>query len=299
MKAQGVTLERMAAYVAVAEAGSYTAAAERIEVSKSALSQAVALLERELGTQLLQRSTRRLAITEAGAAFLDDCRKLLAQAEQTVARARTRRAQPTGTLRITSALDSITPVAQWIAEYRALYPAMRVEYLPTDRRVDLIAGRFDLALRLGRMQDSSLRAVKLMDVRLVLVGSPSYLARNGTPRTPRGLAAHEWIALSVMPAPWRAIFVSGGGRTHSVRTHGSISASTAAALKALAVSGAGIAALPESIVQAELAAGILQQVLSNHRLPQLYFYAVYPATLPPPAKTRAFIDLAKERAARA
>jgi DNA-binding transcriptional LysR family regulator len=299
MKAAGVTLERMAAYVAVAEAGSFTAAAERMEISKSALSQAVALLERELGAQLLQRSTRRIAITESGAAFLHDCRVLLAQAEQTVERARTRRAELTGTLRITSALDSITPVAQWIVEYRARYPAMRVEYLPTDQRMDLIEGHFDLAFRLGRMQDSSLHAVRLMDVKLVLVAAPSYLARHGVPRTARELSTHEWLALSVMPTPWTVSFLSRGGKPRSVRMHGSISASTAAALKALALAGAGIAALPDSIVQTELEEGRLQDILRSHRLPQLYFYAVYPATLPPPAKTRAFIDLAKERARRA
>lgn len=292
-------LDQMAAFVAVAEAGSFTAAAARMDVSKSALSQAVAQLERELGAQLLQRSTRRLAITEAGAAFLADCRALLTQAEQVVERARTGRTQLSGTLRITSALDSITPVAEWIAEYRTRYPAMRVEYLPTDQRVDLIEGRFDLALRLGRMQDSSLRAAKLMDLRLLLVASPEYLARHGTPRTPRQLAAHEWLALSVMPAPWSAVFVSRSGRTQSVRMQGSVSASTAAALRALSLAGAGVAALPEPIVRADLDSGRLKQLLPGCRLPQLYFYAVYPGTREPPAKTRAFIDLAKERAGRA
>jgi DNA-binding transcriptional LysR family regulator len=296
MKAQGVSLERMAAFAAVADAGSFTAAAARMELSKSALSQAVALLERELGVQLLQRSTRRLAITEAGAAFLADCRALLAPAEQVIERARGGRTQLSGTLRITSALDSIAPVAEWIAEYRARYPAMRVEYLPTDQRMDLIEGRFDLALRLGRMQDSSMRAARLTDLRLLLVASPAYLVRHGTPRTPRELAAHEWLVLSVMPSPWSAVFVSRGGKTQSVRMRGSVSSSAAAALKALALAGAGVAALPEPIVSTELNEGRLKQLLANYRLPQLYFCAVYPSTLTPPAKTRAFIDLAKERA---
>lgn len=299
MRTAGTNLAQLGAFVAVAEAGSFTAGAERMDVSKSALSQAVARLERELGVQLLQRSTRRLAITEAGAAFLNDCRTLLAQTEQAVERARTRRAELAGTLRITSALDSITPVAQWIAEYRERYPAVRIEYLPTDQRVDLIEGRFDLALRLGRMQDSSLRAVKLMDLRLLLVASPAYLARRGAPRTPRELAAHEWLALSVMPSPWTAIFVGRRGKTQSIRMRGSVSASAAAAQKALALAGAGVAALPEPIVSAEIDDGRLRQLLPGYRLPQLYFYAVYPDTRALPAKTRAFIDLAKDRAGRA
>jgi len=295
MSARGIDLDRMAAFVAVAEAGSFTAAAERMDLTKSALSQAVAVLERELGVQLLQRSTRRLAITDAGSSFLSDSRTLLAQAEQAIERARTHKASLTGTLRVTSALDSVTLVARWIAEYRERYPAMRVEYLPTDQRMDLIEGRFDLALRLGRMQDSSLRAVKLMDLELVLVASPAYLARRGTPHHPKDLSSHEWLALSVMPAPWTVAFVPRGGKLITVRMRGSISASAAAALKSLALAGAGIAALPLPMVQAELDAGHVRRLLRQYRPPPLYFYAVYPGTMAPPAKTRAFIDLAKQR----
>src|SRR5688572_7106562 len=133
MKTPAVSIGRLAAFVAVAEAGSFTAAAERMDTTKSALSRSVALLERELGAQLLQRSTRRLAITEAGEAFLRDCRALLGEAQALVERARTGRAQPSGTLRLTSPHASATLVAGWIAAYRERYPEMRVDYVPTDR----------------------------------------------------------------------------------------------------------------------------------------------------------------------
>lgn len=296
--ARSIDLARLEAFVAVADAGSFTAAAQRGDVTKSALSQAVALLERELGVQLLQRSTRRMALTEAGRAFLEDCRALLAQAEQAVERARTGRASLSGTLRLTSTLESAVLVAQWIAEYCARYPGMRVEYQPTDQRVDLIEARFDLGLRTGLMRDSQLHAVKLMDVELLLVAADTYVARHGAPRTPAQLASHEWLALSVVPTPWTAPLTARNGNVVNVRARGSISTSAAVALKSLALAGAGIAALPEPMVRAELEAGALQRMLPGYRMPQLAFFAVYPGTMAPPAKTRAFIDLAKERSGR-
>src|SRR5688572_21635819 len=166
MKAPAISLARLAAFAAVAEAGSFTAAAERMDMTKSAVSQAVALLERELGAQLLQRSTRKLAITEAGEAFLADCRALLAGAEAAVERARTGRTQPSGTLRLTSPQESAGMVCAWIAAYRERYPAMRIDYVPTDRTLDVIADRFDLAIRIGPMADSRLRAVVLEELEL-------------------------------------------------------------------------------------------------------------------------------------
>jgi DNA-binding transcriptional LysR family regulator len=155
MRTPAISLARLVAFVAVAEAGSFTAAAERLNTTKSAVSQAVAVLERELGVQLLQRSTRKLAITEAGESFLADCRALLAAAEGVMERAHTGRAQPSGTLRLTSTQAMAGMVAGWIATYREHYPAMRVDFVPTDRRLDLIAERFDLTIRIGPMSDSS------------------------------------------------------------------------------------------------------------------------------------------------
>jgi DNA-binding transcriptional LysR family regulator len=297
MKSRAVQLDRMAAFAAVADAGSFTGAADRLGVAKSGLSQTVSALERELGIQLLHRSTRRLAVTEAGATFLADCRLLLDEADRVVERARTGTAALSGTLRITSALDSVPLICAWIAEYRMLYPAMRIEYLPTDLQLDLIEGNFDLAFRIGLMRDSRLRAARLVDVALLLVAAPQYLAQRGTPKKPADLAAHEWLCLSVVPTPWTLAFKSPAGKTSTVRMTGSISVSAAAALRSLALAGAGVAALPEPIAQADIEDGRLVRLLPRYRLPQLYFYAVYPGNMAPPAKTRAFIDLAKLRAA--
>jgi DNA-binding transcriptional LysR family regulator len=294
MKAAAISLGRLAAFAAVAEAGSFTAAAERLNTTKSAVSQAVAVLERELGVQLLQRSTRKLAITEAGEAFLLDCRALLAAAEAAMERASTRRAQPSGTLRLTSPQGSAGMVARWIATYRERYPAMRVDYVPTDRKLDVIAEHFDLAIRVGPMADSGLRAVVLEELGLWIVAAASYLARHGTPRKPAELARHEWIALSLLPAPWSIEFKR-GGRKERVKLRGSISAASTDAVLQLVIQGAGMSVFPGTAdLRSAVEAGRLVRLFPNWTTGHMFLYAAYPGNTAPPAKTRAFIDIAKE-----
>jgi DNA-binding transcriptional LysR family regulator len=293
MKMPAISLGRLAAFVAVAEAGSFTAAAERMDTTKSALSQSVALLERELGAQLLQRSTRKLAITEAGEAFLADCRALLGEADAVVERARTGRAQPSGTLRLTSPHASAEMVARWIAAYRERHPGMRIDYVPTDHTLDVIADRFDLAIRIGPMADSRLRAVVLEEVELWTVASPEYLARRGSPKRPSDLAGHEWVALSLLPAPWTVDYFRGGKRTR-VRLRGSVSAASNAAVHSLVIEGAGISVFPNvAPLPADVEGGRLVRLLRGWSMRRMFHYAAYPGSIAPPAKTRAFIDLAK------
>jgi DNA-binding transcriptional LysR family regulator len=294
MKAPAISLGRLAAFTAIAEAGSFTAAAERLNTTKSAVSQAVSLLERELGAQLLQRSTRRLAITEAGQAFLLDCRALLAGAEAAMERARTTRAQPSGTLRLTSPQVSASLVAGWIANFRERYPAMRVDYVPTDRKLDLIAEQFDLTIRIGPMADSRLRAVILEEIEVWILASPAYISRHGMPRKPADLAGHEWIALSLLPAPW-SIVLERGGRKVRVKMRGSISVAGTDAVLRLVSRGAGISSFPNiADVRAEVLAGRLVRLFPGWAAGRMFLHAAYPGNIAPPAKTRAFIDLAKE-----
>jgi DNA-binding transcriptional LysR family regulator len=293
MRTPAVSLARLVAFVAVAEAGSFTAAADRLNTTKSAVSQAVAVLERELGAQLLQRSTRKLAITEQGEAFLADCRTLLADAQAAMERARTGRAQPSGTLRLTSTHGVATMVASWIATYREHYPAMRVDYVPTDQKLDLIAERFDLSIRIGPMADSSLRAVVLEEIELWPVAAPSYLAKHGAPRKPADLTSHEWIALSLLPSPW-TIDLQRGERKARVKLRGSITVASNDALFRLVLQGTGIAAFPcTAEVRDEVAAGRLVRLLPGWAMRRMFLYAAYPGNIAPPAKTRTFIDLAK------
>ena len=211
-------------------------------------------------------------------------------------RARTGRAQPSGTLRLTSTQGMSGMVAGWIATYRERYPAMGVDYVPTDRKLDLIAERFDLAIRIGPMADSALRCVVLEELDIWTVAAAGYLARHGTPRKPAELAQHEWIALSLLPAPWSMDFER-GGRKMRVKMRGSVSAGSTDAVVRLVIHGAGISAFPATAdLRGEVEAGRLVRLLSGWTTRRMFLYAAYPGNIAPPAKTRAFIDLAKEAA---
>lgn len=254
----------------------------------------MAVLERELGAQLLQRSTRKVAITEAGESFLADCRALLADAEAAIERARTGRTLPSGTLRLTSTQGMASMIAGWIATYRERYPAMRVDYVPTDRRLDLIAERFDLTIRIGPMADASLRAVVLEELELWTVAAPGYLAQHGMLRKPAELARHEWIALSLLPSPWSIDFER-AGRKVRVKTRGSISVASNDALLRLVIQGTGISAFPSTAdLRGEVETGRLVRLFPGWTTRRMFLYAAYPGRIAAPAKTRAFIDLAKE-----
>lgn len=287
-------LARLHIFVAVTEAGSFTAAAERLALTKSAVSQGVAALERELGVQLLQRSTRQVAITQAGEAFLADARALLAQAEQVVERARAHQGELSGLLRITSSIDAASFIAPLIAEYSAQHPLMRIEYVPTDELIDLVRENIDLSLRVTGARDSSLRAVGLAELPIWCVASPSYLKARGAPQRVQDLADHEWIAFTRLTSPWSLRFRV-GRRDVTVRVRGRISTSMTSAARALAIAGAGITGAPEFSLRAEVQAGRLVRVLPDARLPPVSLYAAWPGRIEPPAKTRAMIELAKAR----
>lgn len=290
-----MNLTRLEVFVAVCAAGSFTRAAERLALTKSAVSQHVAALERELGVQVLHRSTRSLTLTEAGASLRDDARTLLEQAERLAQRTRQQAAQLTGTLRLTSAEDTAGWVAPLIAEYVRRHPGMHVEYRPSDRLLDLVAEGIDLSLRTTGRRDSSLRAVNLAVFDVWCVASPQYLAERGTPRRLADLASHGWIAFTPIPHPWT---LRTRDEKASVRLQRSISTSSTAGGRALALAGAGLFAAPHFALEAEVAAGRLVRLLPGLKLPQVSLYAAWPGRGEPPRKTREFIELAKVKRGR-
>jgi len=260
------------------------------------VSQAVAALERELGVQLLQRSTRRLAITQAGEAFLADCRALLVQAGQVVERARERQGELSGLLRVTSGVEVAALLAPVIAEYAAHHPLVRIEYLPTDELVDLVKENIDLSLRVTVARDSSLRAAGLAEMQVWCVASPAYLEARGTPRGVEELAAHEWIAFARLVNPWLLRFRV-GRREVVVRPRGRISTSASYAGRSLALAGAGIFGAPDFALRADVEAGRLVRLFPEAQLPPISLYVAWPGRMEPPARTRAFIELVKVRLA--
>ncbi|MET0506249.1 MAG: LysR family transcriptional regulator [Luteibacter sp.] len=295
--APDINLNRLAVFVALVRAGSFTAAAEQLGTTKAMVSQHLAKLEEELGVTLLIRSTRRMALTDAGERFHEDCARVLADAEDAITRLGECRDTPMGTLRVTAAGDhGIAVVAPALAEFAERYPQVRVELSVTDSITDLIAERFDLAIRLGWLRDSTLRATRLASFRQCLVASPGYLARHGTPGVPADLSTHRWIAVTVLASPTRWTFTDADGAEHAVQTRAVASANSAAAAYRFVLEGLGISVLPDYVVAADVAAGRLIALLPDHSLPEGGVHAVYPGRQPP-VKVRAFIDLLKARLA--
>lgn len=294
-----VNLNRLAIFVALVRAGSFTAAAEQLGITKAMVSQHLLRLERELGVTLIVRSTRRMALTEAGAVFHTDCVQLLEQAQTAIERMGDRRNTPTGTLRLTTSTDyGIAVIAPALADFRRLHPSLQVDLVINDQISDLIAERFDLAIRIGWLRDSSLRAARLGSFRQLVMASPAYLAEHGMPRRPEDLANHPWIAMSALTAPLRWTFTRGTRTRRIVRMTQAMQANNAAAIRALVLSGAGISVLPDYLVQDDdIQAGRLQVLLAQYRLPEGGIHAVYPDPQPP-AKVRAFIDFMRDRIAR-
>lgn len=294
MDATGINLNRLAVFAALVRAGSFTAAAEKLGMTKSMVSQHLARLEKELGVSLLLRTTRRMVLTEAGAAFHADCETLLADAEAAIRRVGADRATPSGTLRVTAAGDyGPAVVAPALASFVRRFPQVRAELVATDRIADPIAERFDVAIRVGWLRDSSLRATRLAAFRQRLVAAPAHLDEHGTPRRPEDLARQSWVELTALASPLRWTFTAADGARRVVRMRATIQANSTLAVRALLRAGAGYSVLPDYLADEDVQAGRLLHVLPRWRLPDGGIHAVYPDRQPP-AKVRAFIDHLRE-----
>jgi DNA-binding transcriptional LysR family regulator len=296
MPASGaVNLNRLAAFAAVVEAGSFTAAADKLGLTKAMVSQHVSRLEKELGVALLSRTTRKVVPTEAGSAFYGDCAPVLQEMEAAIARVGGKSEVPSGTLRMTVPEDyGAAVVVPVIAGFLREHPGIRVELVATDQVVDLVAGRFDLAIRTGWLRDSSLRAARFGTFDQVVAASPAYLKAHGTPRRPEDLATHRWVALTLLRSPLTWAFAGRDGRSATVRVAPAASTNSTASLRAFMREGVGIAVLPDYMLAADIAAGRLVRVLPGWGLPQGGVHAVYPNARFTSAKVRAFVDFLRD-----
>jgi DNA-binding transcriptional LysR family regulator len=283
-------LAGMRVFVAVVEAGGFAAAASRLGMSRAMVSKHVSRLEDHLGTRLLNRTTRRLSLTEPGAAFHERSTQILAdiaEAEQVAGRLTV---QPRGVLRITMpvsyGLHRLGPV---IAEYARRHPQVKLDLSLSDRRADLIDEGFDLAIRIGRLQESNLIARKLGTERSIIVAAPSYLEKHGAPQTPQDLTRHVCLGYSLARSgdEWR---LQGPEGVVTVRCAGTIRADNGDMLRLAAVHGAGLIFQPRFIVEQDVRAGRLVQVLPDYRSEELGMYAMYPSRRHLSAKVRSFID---------
>jgi DNA-binding transcriptional LysR family regulator len=290
-----INLNRLTTFVAVVEAGSLTAAAERLGLAKSMVSKHMQLLEQEIGVTLLLRSTRKLSLTEAGRNFYSASRQLLQAAGQAIEQARSGSESPQGTLRVAAPIDyGLIVVSPVLAQLRARYPALKIDLICGDHIIDLIAEGIDVTVRLGKLADSGHMAARIATLRHWLVASPEFLARHGTPATPDDLPQLPHVALSVLRQPTQFTLVDGAGNQVEVRMRNTVfSSNTAYATRAAALSGDGVLRSTVFAVKDDVAAGRLVRVLPGWSQPHSDIHAVYPASAHLPQKVRVFIDALK------
>lgn len=265
----------MRVFSTVVETGSFARAAEQLQLSATATSRHVAELEKHLGAQLLQRSTRRLNLTGVGAEYYDRCRLILADVEEAEAQAATAESQPKGLLRISLPHSfGLRYIAPLMTEFCRRYPELQLEFNFSDRTVDLVEEGIDMALRITAELKTSLVARKLAPVRVVCCAAPAYLERHGTPQSPDELRMHNCLTYSYAPTVNTWTFLR-DGREIPVQVKGQLRANNGDMNRLAAINGLGIILLPAFMVCDELRSGSLKPILTGYDLPGLDVYAVY------------------------
>ncbi len=289
-------LQQMRVFAAVVDAGSFVGAAEEIDLSKAAVSRHVQELEARLGVRLLQRTTRRLSLTDEGEVFHARCKDLLANVEEAEAEITARAGAAAGVLKINVPVSfgNLHLAPLW-GLFLARNPKVTLDITLSDRVVDLVDEGFDLAVRIARLPDSSLVSRKLASTRLIICASPDYLRQHGTPAHPADLAHHAVVAysLSSMGDNWR--FDGPDGST-TVKVRPRLHTNSGDTCRAVALQHQGIVFQPSFLVGDDLKSGALVQLLANHLSTALGIYAVYPSRKHLSPKVRVLVDFLIEQA---
>jgi len=281
-------------FVAVVENGGFSAAARSLGVSKSAVSKRINQLEAHLGVRLLHRTTRKLSLTEAGERYFEHASQALAAAGQAEDAVTELQGEPQGQLRINAPMSfGRLHVAPLIPKFLKRYPKLQIDLVMDDRKVDLVAGGFDVAIRAGNLPASTLIARKLAPLHMVLCASPDYVDRCGQPGRPAELSSHNCVLYSYSSDAneWTLI---GGGGAETVTVSGSYQVNNSEALLEALREGVGIGRLPTFVAGPDLKTGRLVKLFESYRLPDFTVYAVFPERQYLPAKVRAFLDFAIE-----
>ncbi len=285
------SLGDIAVFVQVVRDGSFTKAAERLELSRSVVSKYVTRLEEKLGARLLNRTTRRLSLTEAGRVFYERSRRGLEDIEEAEAEVSRLQEEPRGVLRVNSPMSfGILHVAPALPEFLAAYPEVSIDMNLDDRKVDVIKEGFDISIRITDLPDSSLVARRLAPCRHAIVAAPSYLEKHGTPQAPEDLQDHNIISYQYQESATEWHFLSADNKQISVPVSGSIQMNNSLALRKALLEGTGIMRTPTFVVGDDLAAGRLVPLLKNYRTLEVSIYLVYPQRRHLSPKVRAFID---------
>lgn len=287
-------LEAWAIFASVVEHRSFSAAADAIGLSKATVSKAITRLEAHLGQSLFHRTSRRLALTEAGKPLAEHAGRILAEARLAEESANDAASAPTGRVRLAAPMSfGIKNVAPLLAEFLAAHPGIEVDLHLSDARVDIVAEGFDIALRIAELPDSSLRARRLCTIRAHLVAAPRYLEANGTPTHPAQLGEHKLFGYSNVVGPWR--FQGPGGAEVSVRAQGPLTANSGEAIVPALVAGLGIARLPDFIIDAYLATGALITILPEWAPAPIGLHLLTPPSPLRPARVEALIGFLTRR----
>lgn len=279
---------RIALFVRVVRTGSFTAAAAEVGLPKSSVSRNVSQLEQDLGVRLLQRTSRKLALTDVGKTYYDTVSGTVDVLDEAYEAAREHSTAPKGVVRIAAPPDSEV-VSAAVVELKKKYPGIRFEVSLSSLHVDLVGGGFDLAVRAGRLEDSSLIARRIGTTSLGLVAAPSYLRARGTPTSLEELASHEWVLYRAMGGR-SSIKLNGPEGKRTVEVSGTLVADDIAFCRAAVEAGAGIALLPLLSVAESLANGTLEQVLPEWTNQGSALFVVLPTTRHLPVRVQLVRD---------
>ncbi len=290
-----IDLNDMLLFAQVVNSGSFTAAARKLGMPKSTLSRRISNLESKMDSRLLHRTTRSLRLTDIGAEFYTHCVRVVDEAREAERLIHLNQDEPRGLLRVTGPIEwGNNYIGALVSEYLQHHPEVRLELILTNRFVDLVAEGFDLALRAGHLEDSSMIARRLGESRMLLCAAPAYLEQHGAPQNPEQLREHICLA-----------YPGGDGRTtlqfsssnslSQVEINGRLVANSVTTLRDATIAGLGITALPSSLCRDALDQRLLLPIMQEWQLPVDGIYAVYPSPRHLTLKVRSFIDFIAER----
>jgi len=284
-------LEAWAIFARVAELGSFASTAEALGITQPTVSKAIARLEKRIGTPLLHRTSRRMTLTAAGEAAVERASRLLADGEAVEAAVTAQAISPRGHVRMAAPMSfGVAHVAPLLPAFMTKFPDVTLELALSDETVDIVGGGFDLALRIGTLEDSSLVARRLCGVRILLVGAPAYFERFGRPKHPRDLGTQRGLtyAYARSGAAWRFHHARHGD--YSVGVPSVLRANNAEALTPALLAGMGLALQPEFLVWRELRRGALEVALPGWQPPEIAVHVVMPPGRSRPARVQALVD---------
>ena len=285
------TIDGLKTIVAVVETGSFTAASERLNISKALASKYVGEVERRLNVRLFHRSTRKLALTEAGKRYYQRALPLLEEFTELVDTVTGEQSSPQGLLRISVPVAfGEMKLAPLIPQFMRQFPDINLEVILSNSMVDMVEEGIDVRIRIGGVDDSSLIARHIVTLPLILCASPQYLQQQGEPKTPQDITQHNCIIDSNFRIGTQWPMISPDGKAESVRVNSRIAASSPSAVRAIAEAGGGIGMVPRFIVEPALAQGWLKEVLPGYRTLEFGLFALYPHRRYLPKKVRCFID---------